>query len=138
MRVRLLDYSDKRPHSQAPEWSQTDLDDPKPQKIAETFFIETQVREDGSATLHYGGRHSTPEFPWHHVAQDGPGEYSDEEVAMTLRIWMLETFADAFPVTRDLVNDALPMLAALSIRHERARIARTAKPQGSPSGATPS
>ena len=130
MRIRLLDFSDKKPHSAAPEWSQSDLDDPKPQKIAETFFVETQVREDGSATLHYGARHSTPEFPWHHVARDGPGEYSDEEVAMTLRIWMLETFGDAFPIRRELVDDTLPMLAALTIRFERRRVAKQA-------GATP-
>lgn len=124
MRIRLLDFADRKPHSAAPQWSQSDLDHPKPQKIAETFFVETQVREDGSATLHYGGRHSTPEFPWHHQAHDGPGEYSDEEIAMTMRVWMLETFGDAFPITRCLVEDALPMLAAIAIRHERRRQAK--------------
>ena len=58
MRVRLLDYSDKRPHSQAPEWAQADLDSPKPQKIAETFFVHAQVRAGEGATPLYDERGS--------------------------------------------------------------------------------
>ncbi len=137
MRVRLLDYTDKRPHSEAPEWAQADLDSPKAQKIAETFFVETQMRDDGTATLLYGARHSTPEFPWHHVAADGQGEYSDEEVSMTIRIWMYETFGDAFPITRDLIEDILPILAAITIRHERARLAKQSHASSSNRPAAP-
>lgn len=129
MRVRLLDISDKVPHSKAPPWGQADLESPKPQKIAQTFFVQTQVRADGSPILTYGGKHSSPDFPWHqpHVnGGQGFNEYSDSDVAMSLRVWMMDTFGDAFPITEALVRDTLWMLAATCVRAVRDRSGREA------------
>ncbi|MGD9692030.1 MAG: hypothetical protein AB7G17_04260 [Phycisphaerales bacterium] len=120
MRIRLLDISDKNPHSAAPEWTQTDLERPLPQKIAQTFFIETQVSSEGTPLLLYGGKHASPEFPWHQPRIGGGGqgfhEYSDADVAMSLRVWMLETFENTVPITEALVQDTLRMLAAVCVR----------------------
>lgn len=124
MRVRLLDISDKRPHSKAPAWGQADLDNPKPQKIAQTFFAETQTRPDGSPILTYGGKHSSPDFPWHQPNPSGSqgfNEYSDADVSMSLRVWMADAFGDAFPITESLVRDTLWMLAATCVRAVRDR-----------------
>lgn len=125
MRVRLLDISDKRPHSQAPAWNQADIESPKPQKIAQLFFVETQTRPDGGALLSYGGKRSSPDFPWHQPHRDGGGqgfqEYADADVAMSVRIWMIETFGDAFPITESLVRDTLWALAAVCVKAAAAR-----------------
>lgn len=119
MRIRLLEFSDKRPHAEAPDWKQSDIDLPRPQKLAHTFFHETQVRADGMPLLIYAGKTSTLEFPWHQHQETGFGEYSNDDVAMTLRIWMYETFEDHFPITRGLVDDTMSMLAALCVRAQK-------------------
>ncbi len=124
MRVRLLDISDKHPHSKAPAWAQADLETPKPQKIAQTFFVETQTKADGVPLLAYGGKHSSPDFPWHQPSASGGqgfNEYSDADVAMSLRVWMADAFGDAFPITEALVRDTLWMLAATCVRASRDR-----------------
>ncbi|TVQ65381.1 MAG: hypothetical protein EA379_00140 [Phycisphaerales bacterium] len=124
MRVRLLEFSDKHPHSAAPEWVQSDIEAPKPQKLAQTFFLETQVRADGVPLLIYGYKTSTPEFPWHQHQESGFGEFSNEDVSMTLRIWMFQTFEHAFPITRELIEDTLCMLAAVSVLASQERNAK--------------
>lgn len=116
MRVRLIEYSDKRPHSAAPDWLQSDIETPKPQKLAQTFFLETQVRDDGFPLLHYAFKTSTPEFPWHQHQDSGFGEYSNEDIAVTLRLWMLDTFEHAFPITKPLIEDTMAMLAAICVQ----------------------
>lgn len=132
MRIRLLDISDKQPHSAAPEWVQSDCDKPIPQKIAKMFFIETQLSAEGAQLLTYGGRHSTPEFPWHQPSGGGFNEYSYDDVAMSVRIWMLETFEWLFPITEDLLRDVMASLAAICVKEERDR--RAARGAGAPAG----
>lgn len=119
MRIRLLEFSDKHPHSVAPEWSQADIELPRPQKLAQTFFVETQTRADGMPLLVYAGKTSTVEFPWHQHQESGFGEYSNDDVATTLRIWMLETFDNLFPITRELLDDTMAMLSALCVRAQK-------------------
>lgn len=125
MRIRLLDISDKRPHSAAPDWSQSDLDAPKPQKIAQMFFVETQLRADGSPLLTYGGKHASPEFPWRQPNVGGGGqgfdEYSDEDVRVSLRIWMLQTFEHSIPISKALTDDVMAMLAAICVKAAKDR-----------------
>lgn len=120
MRTRLIDISDKRPHSAAPDWSQSDLENPRPQKLAQTFMVETQTSPSGDRLLTWGGRGSSTDFPWHHKhsREEGYTEYSDEDVAMSLRVWMVRTFEDAFPITRELIDDTMSMLAALCVESQ--------------------
>lgn len=125
MRIRTLDISDKRPHSAAPDWSQADIESPKPQKIAQMFFIVTQLRPDGLPLLSYAGKHASPEFPWRQPNPGGAGqgfdEYSDEDVRVSLRIWMLQTFEHSIPITKGLVEDVLSMLAAICVKASKDR-----------------
>ena len=125
MRIRLLDISDKKPLSAAPEWTQADIDAPKPQKIAQIFYVLTQTKADGSPMLSYGGKHASPEFPWRQPNPSGGGqgfdEYSDDDVRMSIRAWMLQTFEHSIPISRALVDDVMAMLAAICVRSAKDR-----------------